>query len=138
MRILLPGILLLYSSYTDIKKREISALVLMIFMIMGIVCTIYGERISLTEVFFGVFIGVFLIAISILTHGELGLGDGLLLCVTGLYLGFVRNILLLLIALFISAIFSMFLLLFKCGLKREYPFVPFLFLSYSLMFAGGM
>lgn len=142
MREILPGILLLYSSYTDVKRREISGLWLCIFGVLGLFCQIFGRSITLFQCLLGVLIGIILICVSIMTKGKLGFGDGLLLCITGLFLGFNSNALLIMGAVFLSAIFSVLLALKSAikdsiGLKHamniEFPFVPFLFITYVFM-----
>lgn len=132
MRIILPGILLLYSSITDIVRREINIGALVVFGILGMLCAVFGKDISWMETIFGVVIGLILVLVSVMTRGELGMGDGILICITGLYIGFSRNILLVMVALMLSAFFSMVLLLIKKNMKLEYPFVPFLLMSYMI------
>lgn len=137
MKIILAGILLIYSSITDIKKREISGNAMLIFSVLGIICCALSGSTGLLDIILGIGVGIFMIVISIVTKGELGLGDGILLCVTGLYFGFIGNLQLLLMSLLFSAVFSIVLYFKNRNLKAEYPFVPFLFLSYSIMATSG-
>jgi len=138
MRIILPGILLLYSSITDIIRREISVGAIFVFGILGILCALFGKDISAAETVLGVLIGLLLVLVSIMTKGELGMGDGILICITGLYIGFSRNILLVMGALIMSAVFSMVLLAVRKNMKQEYPFVPFLLMSYVIQLLLGL
>ena len=138
MRYILTGLLLLYSAYTDIRRREISIIALLLFGIGACICMLCGRSASAAEIAGGAATGIFLLFISHLTRGELGEGDGCLLAVTGILLGFRENLMLLFGALFLSAVFSAFLFLVKRNLRDKYPFVPFLFLSYSIMMGGGV
>jgi len=137
MRIILPGILLMCSTVTDIKRREISGFMMGIFLLLGSLCLFFGTELSFGEILGGVGLGLFMVLISLATGGELGLGDGILICVTGMFLGFKNNLMLLLGGLLLSAIFSMILVACGSGLKKEYPFVPFLLASYLLILFGG-
>jgi len=120
----------LYASYTDIRTKEISSLSIIIFGILGLICSIFGTEISTVDIFFGVAIGLVFVGISILTRGEFGMGDALLICVMGLYFGFVKNIEIVLSAFFLSMCYSIVIFGAKRNLKYEFPFVPFLFISY--------
>lgn len=86
----------------------------------------------------GMSLGLILLCISFITKGQIGVGDGLIVCITGLCLGFSENAMLLVISLFGSAIFSIALLSFRlAGRKKAIPFVPFLLFGYMgvLIFA---
>ncbi len=133
MRTILPGILLLYTALTDIKERTISGIALIIFTLAGIFCMCLGRSLNPLDSVMGALIGVFLIMVSLCSKGELGMGDALLLLVTGIFLGFEQNLTLLLSALVMSSLFSLLLLIKERNMKKEYPFVPFLFLSYILI-----
>lgn len=138
MRYFLPEILLLHAAFTDIREREISGAMLLLFGIFGMICAIFGRAVDIPDTLFGAAIGGIMMAISYLTGGELGMGDGMLLAVTGLFLGLRQNIVLLAGALFLSALFSIVLLIKGKKIKQEYPFVPFLFVVYSAMLFGGI
>ena len=128
----MAGLLLLYSSYTDIKNREISGTALILFALAALPLRLLIQGSPITEMLLGAGTGIIMVIISLATQGRLGMGDALLILVTGLYLGFERNLEMLLTALFISAFFSILLFLKEKNLKREYPFVPFLLLAYGL------
>jgi len=134
MRILLPGILLIYTSITDIKERTISGVALILFTVAGLICLCLGRNLNPVDSICGALIGLSLALVSFCTNGELGMGDALLLLVTGIFLGFERNLTLLLLALMLSSLFSVYLLIREKNVKKEYPFVPFLFISYVMMF----
>ena len=128
------GILLIISSWTDIKRKMISGVVLWIFVFLGIITNLIFHYNSILSVIGGIIPGVITIGISRLTKGEIGLGDGLLLCVTGLYVGFYVNLEMFFLALFLAAICGIVLLaLRKAGRKTELPFVPFLLTAYIII-----
>lgn len=124
-------LLLLICSVDDIQKKTIHLKKLIIFVIPIVIVMLIRSDISIIECLAGMIIGVVFIFISKVTHGEIGIGDGLLLAVTGLGLGIWKNLEMLCYALLFAAIYSIILLIrnFK-NRKRKIPFVPFLFLGY--------
>jgi leader peptidase (prepilin peptidase)/N-methyltransferase len=128
------GIFLAISAIIDIKRKEVSIKILIVFGVVGLIFYIIGQPISLLEEVGGVVIGVLILLLYRITKGEIGEGDGWLLIVTGIFLGISRNFELLMSGLLLAAVCSLFLLLFKkAGKKKEIPFIPFLFLGYMGM-----
>lgn len=121
----------------DIKKRKIqlecSAVVAVLLAIQQ-VCIVYRGEISIAGVFWGMMVGVVLIGLSILTKGAIGVGDGILFVISGLFLGIYENGILLLLSLFFTAIAGGFLIMSKhVGKTYTLPFVPFVFIGYGVM-----
>lgn len=79
----------------------------------------------------GLLIGILLLGISYITRQRIGVGDGLLIMILGVYLGFEVIGVVLLYALTLSAIWSVLLLIIK-KVNRHYEvaFIPFIFVSY--------
>lgn len=72
--------------------------------------------------------------VSWITHGKAGIGDGILLVVTGVYLGGMGNLKLFFTGLVLAAFWSLWLLVSgKKKRKDRIAFVPFLLLSYLMM-----
>lgn len=138
IRMILPGILIGYSTVTDIKRREISIKAVGIFFALGGLLILFEKQRDIFDLLLGVLLGVFMLAISVASKGELGIGDGLIVGTTGLFLGFERNLAILLIGLFLSSLFSIILVICGKSMKKEYPFIPFLMISYILVIFGGV
>lgn len=131
IRILLFS-MLLFSTWLDIQKRQVSIILLIIYAILGIVLYIFYEYISVLSLAGGIAVGIVMLMVSRLTKGGIGAGDGGVLCVTGIYLGFYKNIELFFLALVLAAFWSMMLVLLKrAGGKTQIPFVPFLTAAYA-------
>ncbi len=127
------GIFLLICSLTDLKSREIKPVILCLFAAAGVILYITYRPVGLFEEIAGIFIGLFFVAVAVLTDEKLGLGDGLLMCVTGIYLGGRENAMLIMIAMFLSALFSAgVLILKKADKKTRLAFVPFVFAAFLL------
>lgn len=124
------GLWLMACGWQDFKEKEISSRLLAASSILLIIYMIIGELPAMSRLL-GLAIGLVLILLGKLLKGQIGTGDGIILCVTGFCLGFRDNLNLLFYALTITALVSLFLLLLrKAGKKDTLPFVPFLFLSY--------
>ena len=92
-------------------------------MVVGLAVNVRFRELSAVEILGGLGIGVVMVILSFLTKGAIGMGDGWLLCATGVLLGASGNFELLLTALGIG------LLLGKVHWKDSFPFAPFLCLA---------
>ena len=135
---LLLTVFLIICSYTDIKKKEIYFKVLLPFFLAGVIAAAVTGREAVLAAVLGAAAGIALLLLSFITKGAIGEGDGLVLVVTGVFLGISENMRLLTFALFLSALFSVGAMILK-GWKRdrELPFVPFLLAAFLIIRTGG-
>ncbi len=121
---------LLLCSIQDIKKQEISLIVILIgFILLFTISIIQGKLLFWNRVG-GLVLGVVLIILNKATRGQIGIGDGLVLCITGISLGFYINSLLLIYGLLFAAFFSVvYMLVKKVSRKSSIPFIPFVFIA---------
>ncbi|HBI72699.1 MAG TPA: hypothetical protein DDY59_05865 [Lachnospiraceae bacterium] len=125
------GVLLLLCSIQDVRRKKLSLWVILTGAVLIGICMPFSTSLSLLDRFGGVIVGVGVIGISLLTGGKIGMGDGLLLCVTGIGLGFWGNMELFAAALAAAAVVSILLLVFRlANRKKSIPFVPFLLFSF--------
>lgn len=125
------GLLLFISTIKDIKSKSISLPLVIISCVCLILIMPFNNVITIKSAILGTLVGFFIILVSKLTKGQIGIGDGIILLATGLGLGVWDNIALLLFALFLSAICCFILLALRLvNLKMKIPFIPFLFISY--------
>ena len=110
---ILPGIFLLINAWYDIRKRKILLHSIWIFTVLWIL----------------------LLASAYATRQAIGYGDGLVVCVCGLYLGMGQTFAMLFYALLFCSVVSAVMLVCK---KRTYktgvPFVPYLIAGYLCTF----
>lgn len=122
-----------WCSFEDYRRKRVLVYPVLLFGIIGVIQHMYYRNLSIYSLLAGVAVGGALMLLSILT-GQLGMGDALILMVSGIYLGFWDNAKLFLHGLLFCGIWSLLLLLFrrKRG-KDEIAFVPFLLLAYLEM-----
>jgi leader peptidase (prepilin peptidase)/N-methyltransferase len=133
---LVLGTILLLLAIVDIKYREIPNMWLMLTGVAVLVLTLlksllFHQSFSLLSAVGGVIIGLILIIISKITREKVGIGDGITLCITGFSLGIWANLQILMYALFLSAIYAVYLLVFRrVNKEHTIPFIPFIFAGY--------
>lgn len=118
-------------SITDVRRQEIHSLMVLAFGIAGVLVHLWKRELSIRSLAAGAAIGLFVMLLSILSKGVVGIGDGLVLTVSGIYLGGIQNMRLLCGGLLLTAVYGCILLLFLRRKRTEtIPFVPFLLVSY--------
>jgi leader peptidase (prepilin peptidase)/N-methyltransferase len=114
---------LTFSAWTDIRKREIYIVNFLFFGAAGIIINYEVFK----EIFWGIGPGIIFLVLSKITKGAVGRGDGLLIIVTGMYLGFTKNLILLMLSLLLASCFGIAIFFVKSfQLKIKLPFAPFL------------
>lgn len=127
----LMGLWLFLCGYQDWKEKEISVVLLAAGGIILPVVFWLAGGVSPMSRMEGLLLGLGLLLLGRVTKGQIGTGDGIILCITGLCLGLKGGLNLLLWGLILAAMASLILLLFKkAGRKDTIPFIPFLFLAY--------
>lgn len=125
------GIMLLICAAQDSIQKKVCTWMIAIGAIMMGICVLFSHSITMLDRIGGLLVGAAVVIISKATGGKIGMGDGLLLCVTGIGLGLWGNLELFAVALFAAAIVSIILLSLRLvDRKKSIPFVPFLFIGY--------
>ncbi len=128
------GVLLLFCGVQDLLYKRIYLWMIGVCAIAVIACLPFCENLSVTERLGGCAVGLGVILLSKATGGKIGLGDGALLCVTGVGLGFWTNTELFGIALSLAAVVSIVLLILRLADRKKcIPFVPFLLAGYVIL-----
>lgn len=132
------GLMLLICGVQDALKKKIYIWIIALGAILMGIVLLFSSSVPIVERIGGIAIGVCVIVISKITGGKIGMGDGILLCITGMGLGFWGNLELFGIALFFAAVVSILLLVFRLAdRKKSIPFVPFLFFGYVFLLIVG-
>ena len=136
IRVVVPGIFLILEGVRDLKKRKISMTSVFLTGILGILFGIPLIKDNFISMLGGIAIGLVCLLIAGLTNEKVGYGDGWVLTVMGIYLGFRSNLYLLSVSLFLASLTSVLLLISKkAGRKTELPFVTFMIPGYFLLIA---
>ena len=124
-------VFLLWNGILDIRKQEVSLRSFWIFGMAGAGLNFWLKYQAWWEILGGIGVGVLLLAAAFLTKEAVGCGDGLLVCVTGIYLGLWENLELVFSGTLICALVMIAGIAFR-RMKRSdrFPLVPFLFLAY--------
>lgn len=125
-------------SYEDIKTRKIGVVAVLVFAIFGVISRLLMGSPDLKGMLGGMLLGGFLFFAGTLFKGGLGSGDALMVTVSGIYLGFWNNLILLWTASLLVGILGVILIV--TGRKNlEIPFAPFLLVAYLalLVLEGG-
>lgn len=121
-------------SIEDVIHKRLTVIYILMFGIGGVILHLLAPVCSIYSILWGMILGIGIMMLSFATRGSVGMGDGILLMVTGVYLGGHENLELFLTGLLLSALWSLGLLVFKKkNRKEEIAFVPFLLLSYAIM-----
>ena len=131
-------IFLITCAVFDIRKKEIPiTLILAGFVVsFGInIWQLFEKAVFITDIGFSLIPGLFFLLISYFTKEKIGYGDGLILIISGLVIGFYQCFLGLCISLICSSVFAIFLLvLHKVEKNSGLAFVPFLTLGMGVSF----
>lgn len=129
------GVFLITVAIQDLIRKKIKVWIVVVWGLLICICILLSSEISLFSRVMSLSLGIGLLIISKATGGKIGMGDGLVVCITGIGLGFWSNFELFALALILAAIFSIGLLVFRLAdRKKSIPFLPFMFLSYLIQY----
>ena len=135
MTTLILLIFLFLCSVWDCKVRKIPLWICHVGVFFIIMCELLTKEISLQKMIGGILVGLFLLGLTKITRGQIGLGDGIVFIVIGLGIGLKESFLLLLESLFLLFLFCLIgLIVKKIKIKQRIPFLPFVFTAYFLKF----
>lgn len=122
----------------DIRKKEIPLILAGVGMAAAVGFTIWrigNGTIFAVQILLSLLPGLFFLLVSWCTKEKVGYGDGILLLITGLMVGFYLCLTGLCISLFLSVFFGVLLLfLHKAKKNSRIPFVPFLTMGMGVCF----
>lgn len=119
------------SAYQDYRKRKINVYFLLTGGIIGLLVHLYSMEFDIIEILFGMGIGIMILLYGFLLGGGVGFADGMILIVSGIFLGFEKNLEVFVAGLFLVGITSLFLsVIKKKGRTYRIPFAPFLLVGY--------
>ena len=127
-------VFLLLNSITDIRKKKVNIGLAAVFVLLAAILIMTGVGIRPLDALLGTLIGIAMLGLSKLTGEKIGYGDGIVIAVTGLFLGLFSNFVLICITSFLSGVFGIVLMLFKKADKNtEIPMAPFMAAAMAVM-----
>jgi leader peptidase (prepilin peptidase)/N-methyltransferase len=125
------GVLLLFCTIEDLRRKKVLIWMLAAAILVIGICVPFSCNHTIWDRIGGFIVGIFVMGVSTVTKGKIGMGDGSLLCVTGIGLGLWGNLELFALALLGASVVSIILLVFRMAdRKKSIPFVPFLLLGF--------
>lgn len=125
------SIWLILCSWQDIRKKKIQLALIGAGFLCIMAYSFWAGGITIWNRAAGLSLGVLLLILNPITRGQIGIGDGLIVSIIGIGLGFNRLAFILVYGLFGAAIVSIGLIMFrKVNRKVTIPFIPFLLLGY--------
>ena len=122
----------------DLRIKKIPVIPLMLTGIVGMIFHLMYWNRDIQDILGGISIGIVLYFISVITRGKIGKGDGVLFMVTGVYLGFWNNLILLWVACVMAGVVGAGMMVaFKKNKDYKLPFVPFVLLAALVMLMIG-
>lgn len=116
---------LLWAALEDIRKQQLTRVVVLLLGILGVAGILIGKEQDIWSIVCGAAIGIGTMGISMMSDGQIGIGDGMVLTALGLLLGGRQTLILLCIASCLMALVSIVLLIMRKGNRHtRLPFVP--------------
>ena len=129
--IIFASIWLMICSWQDIKKKRVHVFLIGVGFFILCACSFLIGEITIWSRIAGLGLGLLLLLLTLITRGQIGIGDGLIVSIIGVSLGFPIAAFTLTYGLFASAVFSIGLILIKkVNKKATIPFIPFIFIGY--------
>ncbi|MGN0348290.1 MAG: prepilin peptidase [Roseburia sp.] len=121
------------AAYKDYREQKVYVQGMLGVGMLGILLQIVYQSPALFDMLAGAAIGVGVLVLAWLTKESIGFGDGIAVVVSGIFLGFWKNLELILAALFLAGVAALLLLVIKKrGRKYRVAFLPFLAAAYLL------
>lgn len=128
---LLLLLILAIAAYQDIKEMKIRIWLPIVSAGLGTVWSIVVVKGTIRDIALGSFVGIICLLISLLTDESVGVGDGLMLVVSGIFLGFWTNVTMFMLALAMVGGVGLYMLTRKKkGRGYRVPFLPYLLAAY--------
>ncbi len=132
------GILLFIAAITDIRKKQINRNFLLLLTLVCLAAVMVRGKLEIMDAAGGVTIGLCVIGISMISREQIGRGDGIVIAIIGLALGFRRCLAVVSAASLLMCAAAIMMLVFKKGNRHtQLAFLPALFVGYVLCGAGG-
>lgn len=127
------GVMLTVMAVQDWRTGKIAAWCPAVCIVVGVIVRIIENSLGTGEFWIGLLIGLAVLAVSAISSGQLGIGDGWVLAACGICLGWKKIIALLFgsMLLFVTAGAAGMLLKGWTG-KKVMPYIPFVWVAFMV------
>lgn len=128
---ILIGVILFIAAIIDIKSKKVNIGLVIVLGLFCVFSVILNKNVNIWEISGGIAIGLSMIGLSLITNNQIGKGDGMVIAMLGIALGFRDCLMVMSLASVIMAFLSIVLLIVKkANKKTRLPFIPALFISF--------
>lgn len=125
---------LIINGIYDIRLKKIPIVATLIWGLCGATIVIIGCREELLNYVFAIVPGMIMLLVSWITKQSVGYGDGVVLLILGIYVGWQSILAIYMLSVLIAGISGIILMLFFHKNKNyEIPFVPYLAISFGIV-----
>lgn len=126
-------IFLAAAAYEDYKTEKISMILIMTGAVISIAAAVINKD-NIMQILYGILTGNAILLIGYASREAVGYGDGLIFIITGIFLGWMNNIVLIAGSLLLAAVCSMILMALRIKKRTDrIAFAPFILGAYVLM-----
>lgn len=131
--IMVIGVLLFAAGITDIRKKQISRGWILALLVVCLAAVWFKGDFELFDMLGGMTVGLCAVGLSMMSRGQIGRGDGLVITAIGIVLGGNRCLAVVSSASFMMCAAAIAVLALKKGNRHtRLPFLPAVFAGYAL------
>lgn len=131
--IIVTGVLLFVAGVADIKKKQVSRSLIFVLVVICLGTMFFKGFSEIYDTIGGFTIGICIVGISVVSHEQIGRGDGFVIAALGILLGFRSCLMTVCVASLIMCFVAVLVLVCKKGGRNtRLPFLPAIFAGYVL------
>ena len=129
---------LMLNTIWDVKRRQVLLWSILLFGIAGVFLVFRFQTVPVLSCLGGVIFGMAIGGCGYITRQAIGYGDGLVIMVCGIYLGFAKTFAMVFYGMLFCSLLSMVLIAAgRRTYKTQVPFLPYLLLGYVCVILLG-
>lgn len=122
------------AAFIDWKKKKVYLPMIIATGCAGVIIHIFMQDMTIMDIIVGVLPGIILLFLGYVTKESIGYGDGCIFIMTGVYLGGLGNLMLLVISSVLAGIYAIVILLMRKGSRNDsFAYVPFVLFAYVVL-----
>ena len=129
---------LLWGAWQDFREKKISVTYLKVGVVLGLILLLYdffNKQVNSKEMILSFLPGIIFICISKITKEKIGIGDGLVFLLIGIFWG-EKTWMLWQTSLVLSSLYSFIMIVAKKSkLENQIAFIPFVWLGHFLLWS---